>query len=196
LLPSPFAAVAEMSRWLVGAVFLCAILWKGGLAPDFLDARFFRMTLVTDERFADVSRAIGGLDQAELDANRAALVALPEGAEIIDGPVLTEPPALRRLGLALTWGGFVIETLVAIAFLSPRPALLHQTRHVLLIAFTTLTYAVAPVAGFGWLLAALGLAQCRSPQHTLRVAYVGAFALVLVYSETPIVHLALAGLAP
>ncbi len=32
--------------------FLCAIVWKGVLAPDYLDARFFRVTLVTDERFA------------------------------------------------------------------------------------------------------------------------------------------------
>jgi hypothetical protein len=136
------------------------------------------------------------LDQTQLEGNRAALVALPQGVEIIDGPVLTEPPALRRLGLALTWGGFVIETLVAVAFLSPRPVLLFQMRHVLLIVFTTVTYAVAPVAGFGWLLAAMGLAQCSSAQPTLRVAYLAAFALVLVYSETPIVHMVLSALAP
>jgi hypothetical protein len=195
LVPTPFAAIAEMSRWLVGAVFLCAILWKGLLTPDFLDARFFRLTLITDERFADLSRAVGGLTQTQLEGNRAALVALPEGAEVIDGPVLEEPPALRRLGLALTWGGFVMESLLAAAFLSSWPAFLARARHLLLIAFTSITYAAAPVAGFGWLLAAMGLAQCPQPQHTLRLAYLGAFALVLIYSETPLVDAMLETLA-
>lgn len=191
MVPAPPSAIAAMSRWLVGAVFLCAILWKGVLTPDFLDARFFRLTLITDDRFADLSRAVGGLTPAQLDTNRAALAALPEGAQLIDGPVLYEPPALRRLGLALTWGGFILESLLAAALLSPWPALLHRSRHLLLMAFTTLTYAVAPVAGFGWLLAAMGLAQCQPSQIAWRLAYLGAFALVLIYSETPLVHLVL-----
>ena len=195
LVASPFAAIADMSRWLVGSAFLCAILWKGLLAPDFLDARFFRVTLVTDERFADLSRAVGGLSDKQLATNRAALVALPQGAELLDGPVLVEPPALQRLGLALTWGGFILEALVAAAFLSRWPSPLHRARHALLIAFVGVTYAVAPVAGFGWLLAAMGLSQTAPPQHTIRVAYLGAFVLVLVYAETPIIHLVLSGMS-
>lgn len=195
LLSESFEAMREMSRWLVGAVFLCAVLWKGVLTPDFLDARFFRLTLVTDERFADLSRAVGGLSHAQLQDNRKSLAALPEGVELIDGPVLFEPPPLRRLGLALTWGGFLLEALLAIAFLSAWPALLHRARHVLLVAFTVFTYAAAPVAGFGWLLAAMGLAQCQPAQHRLRLVYLGAFALVLVYSETPLIRLLLRGVA-
>ncbi len=190
----PFSAMAEMSRWLVGAAFLCAVVWKGMLAPDFLDARFFRVTLVTDERFADLSRAVGGLSDAQLETNRAALVALPEGAELLDGPVLVEPAALRRLGLVLTWGGFLLEALVAAAFLSRRPAALHAARHGLLIAFAALTYAAAPVAGFGWLLAAMGLAQCGPAQHAVRLAYLVTFVLVLVYAETPLIRIILDGL--
>ena len=58
-----------------------------------------------------------------------------------------------------------------------------------------MTYAVAPVAGFGWLLAAMGLSQTAPPQHTIRVAYLGAFVLVLVYAETPIIHLVLSGMS-
>jgi len=195
MVPSPYATLASMSRWLVGAVFLCAVLWKAVLAPDFLDARFFRLTLITDERFADLSRTVGGLTEATLDANRAALVALPQGAEILDGPVLAEPPALRRLGLALTWGGLLLETLLAAAFLSSWPGVLHEARHALLITFAAVTYAAAPVAGFGWLLVAMGIAQCAETQPCLRLAYIAAFALVLVYAETPLVHIALAGWA-
>jgi hypothetical protein len=192
MVSSPFAAVASMSRWLVGSAFLCAILWKGLLTPDFLDARFFRVTLVTDERFADLSRSVGGLSDAQLQTNRAALIALPEGAELLDGPVLVEPPALRRLGLALTWGGFALEALLACAFLSAWPAALHRRRHLLLMTFAIVTYAVAPVAGFGWLLVAMGLAQCEQQQYAIRLAYVAVFVLVTIYAETPIVPFLLA----
>ena len=196
MVDAPFTAMGDMSRRLVGSAFLCAIVWKGILAPDFLDARFFRVALVTDERFADLAQTVGGLTREDLETNREALVALPQGAALLDGPVLVEPPALRRLGLLLTWGGFVLEALVAIAFLSPRPAALHAQRHVLLIAFAALTYAAAPVAGFGWLLTAMGLAQCDQRHSMLRVAYVAAFALVLVYSETPLISRALTALRP
>ena len=195
LVAQPSDAIARMSRWLVGAAFLCAIVWKGALAPDFLDARFFRVTLVTDERFADLARSVGGLTDAQLKANREALVALPQGAELLDGPVLTEPPGLRRLGLGLTWGGFLLEALVALAFLSPRPAALHAHRHLPLILFAVVTYAAAPVAGFGWLLVAMGLAQCHSDEPQYRLGYVAAFVLVLIYAETPLVHALLTRLA-
>jgi hypothetical protein len=183
----PIAAAASMSRYLVGFTFLCAIVWKGVLAPDYLDARFFRVTLITDERFAGVARALGGLTDAQLRDNRAALAPLPAGAEAFDGPILVEPRALRVLGLVLTWGGIALETALAWAFLSAWPALLHRGRHVLLAAFVALTYAAAPVAGFGWLLAAMGLAQCERRQHALRLMYAGAFVLVTIYAETPIV---------
>jgi hypothetical protein len=49
------------------------------------------------------------------------------------------------------------------------------------------TYGVAPVAGFGWLLAVLGLSQCRQDQILLRSSYVAGFVLILLYAETPAV---------
>ena len=51
--------------------------------------------------------------------------------------------------------------------------------------FCATTYALAPVAGFGWLLATMGLAQCRPDQRTLRGAYVAVFVLILLYTEIP-----------
>jgi hypothetical protein len=85
----------------------------------------------------------------------------------------------------------VLEAMLAWAFLAARPATLHAARHLLLMVFAAVTYAVAPVAGFGWLLAAMGLAQCGEQQQVLRLAYVGVFALITIYAETPLVHLAL-----
>ena len=62
---------------------------------------------------------------------------------------------------------------------------LDLARHGLLLTFCFTTYALAPVAGFGWLLATMGLAQCRPGQSVLRGAYVAVFILILMYSEIP-----------
>ena len=42
---------------------------------------------------------------------------------------------------------------------------------------------MAPVAGFGWLLLAMGLAACPMEAWRLRAAYVGCFALLVLHHE-------------
>jgi hypothetical protein len=193
---APVQTLARAARWLVGCTFLCAVLWKGLLAPDFLDARFFRVTLLTDLRFEELTRAVGRLSTDELQESREALEPLPAGAEYLDGPVVRESASLRATALALTWMGFVLEALLAAAFLLPRPAWLVRLRHPLLIAFCAVTYAIAPVAGFGWLLASMGLAQCEAGHRRTRIAYVAVCALLFVYAETPLLKVLLRAAAP
>jgi hypothetical protein len=95
--PHVSRTLAFTSRWLVGLAFAFAVLWKAVLAPDFLDGRFFRVTLLTDPRFDAVVQLIGALSQEQLDANREALVPLPHGVELLDPPVVHEPARLRAL---------------------------------------------------------------------------------------------------
>ena len=71
------ATLATTSRWLLGMAFAFAVLWKAVLSPDFLDGRFFRVTLLTDPRFAEAAMLIGGLSDEELKANREALTRAP-----------------------------------------------------------------------------------------------------------------------
>ena len=194
LTASRVETLARTARWLAGATFACAVAWKLVLAPDFLDARFFRVTLLTDDRFAVLTRAVGQLTEAQLAENRAALAPIDVGLEVIDGPVLVEPAPLRLLGQALTWGGVGLEALLAIAFLAPTRSRIVAARHVLLLMFCGVTYAAAPVGGFGWLLAAMGMAQTREP--SIRMAYAAACVLILVYAETPVVPWALSQFAP
>ena len=61
--PTPAATLSASSRWLLGAAFAMAVLWKAVLSPDYVDGRFFRVTLLTDERFADASLVFGGLSR-------------------------------------------------------------------------------------------------------------------------------------
>ncbi len=183
--PDMSRQLATMSRWLVGLAFACAVLWKALLSPDFLDGRFFRVTLLTDPRFAEAALLIGGLSEADLKANRRALVPLPDGAALAEPPTVIEPPRLRALAIVSTWGIALLEAAVAVTMLAPArrcPALL---RHALLLGFCLVTYAFAPVAGFGWLLLVMGAAQTDELDVWLRRAYVATFLAVLFYSEVP-----------
>ena len=180
--PRPGVTLGESARLLVGLAFACAVVWKLLWSPDYLDGRFFRVTLLTDERFANAAMLFGDLTRAELESNRRALEPLPPGAELLDPPAIAQPPAFETLAAVSTWGALLFEAAVAAAFLLPvRTA----ARHALLLAFCVVTYAFAPVAGFGWLLLILGVAQSGPRQGALHVAYVLAFFLVLAYSEVP-----------
>jgi hypothetical protein len=183
--PAPAATLATGSRWLLGAAFALAVLWKGALSPDYVDGRFFRVTLLTDERFADASLVFGGLSREQMGLNRQFLEPLPEGAVLLDPPPFVEPPRLRAFAAAATWGGLILEALVALLNLVPVKGRLLRARHAALLAFCVTTYALAPVAGFGWLIATMGLAQCPRPRPVLQGAYVGVFILILLYSELP-----------
>ena len=178
-------ALSTTSRWLLGLAFAFAVLWKIFLSPDFIDGRFFRVTLLTDPRFAEAAMLIGGLSDKELEANRRALAPLPEGAALAEPLTVVEPPRLRALATVSTWGIVLLETSVAVMMLGPRSLAIAWLRHGLLLTFCLVTYAFAPVAGFGWLLLVMGAAQTAEPDIWARRAYVAAFLVVLFYSEVP-----------
>jgi hypothetical protein len=182
---TPAATLARSSRLLIGLAFLCAVLWKGVLSPDYLDGRFFRVTLLTDDRFSGAAM-LTGLSAADLADNRAYLTPLPDGAALLDPPTLREPPALRLLGVVATWGGLVLEGAVAILFLWPSPRrTVVAVSHAAIVTFCVATYALAPVAGFGWLLLAMGQASVDPAARGWRRVYLAVFLLVLLYAEVP-----------
>jgi hypothetical protein len=179
------ATLAVTSRRLVGLAFAFAVLWKAVLSPDFVDGRFFRVTLLTDPRFGAVAQLIGGLSREELDANRQALALLPEGAELLDAPMVHEPARLRMLATASTFGILALEAALALFMLAPAARTSVRWRHAALLLFCGITYAFAPVAGFGWLLLVMGLAQIEPRQIWFGRAYIAAFVVVIFYDELP-----------
>ena len=183
--PLPAAALARSSRLLIGLAFAFAVIWKAFLAPDFIDGRFFRVTLLTDPRFEDAAVLIGGLSRDQIRANHEALAALPEGAVHAEPPVIVETTRLKRLAWLSTFGILAMESAVSVVMLLPSAFPTLVLRHFLLLSFCAVTYAFAPVAGFGWLLLAMGLAQCQDDWTVVRVIYLGMFLLVLFYSEVP-----------
>lgn len=184
-------ALARTGRWLVGLAFAFAVLWKAVLSPDFLDGRFFRVTLLTDPRFGDAAQLIGGLSAEQLSANRQALTLLPDGAELLTPPTIHEPARLRALASASTLGVVALEAAVALLMLAPATVAAARLRHATLLLFCGVTYLFAPVAGFGWLLLAMGVAQLERQQTRLARVYVGAFLVVIFYGEIPWAELTL-----
>jgi hypothetical protein len=175
------AILATNARLLIGLAFAFATLWKVALSPDFRDGTFFRVTLVADRRMEAAARVATGLSADELAELRARFERHVDPAPR-GGPQLAPlPPRLARAAdLATVWT-VAIEAAIALAFLWPQGRAAAALRDPLLILFCVTTYAVAPVQGFGWLLLAMGAAQAP-PRPALRVAYAGAFGLVLLYS--------------
>jgi hypothetical protein len=84
-----------------------------------------------------------------------------------------------------TYGVLALEALVALACLVPLRGRAATLGHLPLLLFCLVTYAFAPVAGFGWLLLAMGLASCRPEQWLLRGSYITMWLLVLLFDEIP-----------
>jgi hypothetical protein len=181
---APAADLAAASRLLLAGAMTMAVLWKAVLSPDYMDGRFFRFTLIDDTRFEAVTMLAGRLTDAQLDESREALAPLPEGAELLAPPVLHETAGVRALARLLTWGGVALEAMLALALWIPGTRV-RPLQHGLLLAFCLITYAFAPVAGFGWLLLVMGLCLCRPDQHVLRGSYTAAFFVVLLVTEIP-----------
>ena len=146
-------------------------------------------TVLTDPRFEDAALLFGGMTPETLAANRHALDVLPEGAALLNPPVVVETPRLRLMATVLTWGGLFLEASVAAAMLLPAAPVIGAARHATLLGFCLVTYAFAPVAGFGWILTVMGLTQCRPGQRALTACYLGMFLIVLFYSEVPWLNL-------
>jgi hypothetical protein len=96
---------------------------------------------------------------------------------------LPSVPALRAAAHALGWATVLLEGVVALAFLAPPALGIGRLRDAALLVFCAGTYALAPVAGFGWLLLAMGAAQSQSARW--RLLYLAVFALVIFYREVP-----------
>jgi hypothetical protein len=188
--PEPERVLAWNGRVLVALLFGFAVLWKL-LSADYLDGRFFRVMLVADQRLEPLALSFGGLDPRTLEQRRAFLAQHVDGAGFAQAAP-PEPVRLCRLALAATWLALVLEAAVALAFAAPlgRRAWL---RHALLLFFCATTYAVAPVASFGWLLLAMGAAQCNREARRTRLGYLAVFALLVFYHHAPWLRGVLAG---
>lgn len=185
-LPRPDKALAVSARWLVAFTFLWAILWKGVLSPDYLDGRFFRVSLFSDPRFAEKTQIITGLSGDAVAQTRAYLEPTPAAIDnVLSRPQWLDSGRVSTLATILTWSTLLVEVAMALAFVLSWGRWSPYVRNILLIGFCLVTYAIAPVMAFGWVLAAIGIAQVPESSRGWRRAYVVLFFVILFVRDVP-----------
>lgn len=177
----PGPSLARIARWLVAAVFALAVAQKL-LASDYLSSDFFYFALLFDERFAFLARHLGGVSEFSRELNEAARRALVNYDSGLEAVKLASAsgtlPVVARL---VTWWTVLLEAAIAAVYLAPKTARLARWRHPLLLLFVFSTYLFAPVAGFGWLMIVLGVAQLGPAATRMRLAYLLSVVVLQAY---------------
>lgn len=180
------ACLALNGRLLIGLAFAFAVVWKLFLSPDYLDGRFFRVTMLTDRRFSEWVQLAGGLTPELLDELRDVVQPREEDQPLDEAaPPPQEPARFLWLARASTLWTVIIEGTVAVAFLWPVGRGISLLRDVFLLCFCLTTYLIVMVEGFGWLLLSMGIAQCDPRRHWIKLGYLVTFAVILWCREVP-----------
>lgn len=188
---APDRTLALASKRMLGLVFLMAVLHKS-LAGDYLSGAFFHYQLLFDQRFAWLARHVGGVPQHMLELDDAARRALVSFDSALTSVRLDSTPRAAVLALWITWWDYLIQVLICLAYALRRPSWLARTRDFWLLSFLASTYLFAPVIGFGWVLAILGLAQTEPGRRRTRALFVAVFLLLQLY-RIPWTQLSLPG---
>jgi hypothetical protein len=160
----PELVAGTSARWLLALSFSFAVLWKVH-SPDYLSTGFFQYSLLLDPRFEAVARIFGGVTAHMNETNHAALQALINYQSQLQEVSLLTTTSLTRMAAAMTWWTVTIEALVACTLLAPDGSVVSQYRDFPLLLFIITTYLIAPVTGFGWILAIMGVAQCTDRRY-------------------------------
>jgi hypothetical protein len=172
--------LARSGAWLVGATMALATVQKLA-SPDYVDGSFFEYTLLTDQRFASFTAALGGVSLDQLAENRAFEAKLALGASRAVTLIVGEQG--RWLATLAAWGILVMEGTLALLFLWPRASdRLRAVRSGVLLAFVLVTYPVAPVTGFGRILITMTLAQLPERCERLWVTFLVLFLVLPLFS--------------
>ena len=179
----PDEELATNARYLIAAAFGFAVLWKAGLTTDFVSGDFFHATFLIDARFRDLVLLADLASPAQWQANMDAIAALLRGEVAV--VELASTPRLPRFVQITTWWTVLLESAVAVTFAMPVRWGISRAKDPLLLLFAWSTYPFATVAGFGWLLMILGLAQAPRSDRTLHVLYLVSFVAILVMRDAP-----------
>lgn len=183
LTPDPRKAIAVNARLLIGLAFAFATFWKL-ISSDYLDGTFFQFLLLTSEHFRYVASTIGGLASETIRGNHQAVLALYGDSSAIPSVQLHSSVSVPWIAGFLTGWTLILEGSIAVSFLSPMGRFVSRWRDALLLVFLVTTYLITPVVGFGWILAAMGVAQCNVTFRQGPLLYVAAF-LVIELFNTP-----------
>ncbi len=176
------AKVAEFrlnARLLVGGCFGFAAYWKV-TTHEFFDGSFLHFTMLTDARFANFARIAAGIGDGTRAKDAQALWAVSHGL-VSHAQLLDSGASVVLAKLSTVWTLFM-ECGIAICFLTAgiwTPA--RRFRNWFLIGFVGMTYTIATVIGFAWLLVILGYVQTDDRERIARTSYLALFVGLQLY---------------
>jgi hypothetical protein len=151
----PLPILKINARYLIGFVFLFAVMWKL-VTPDFISGRFTEYYLLIDDRMAPVATLLTPLTRTDIKENQERIERLPD--ETIQ---LQSASRVHSIAIILTYLTLIVEGLVALVFLLP----IHSwVRDAVFIFFLITGYSTVTVPSFGMILACLGFAQSSNPK--------------------------------
>jgi hypothetical protein len=178
----PHDVLRTSARWMLALVFVFATAWKIA-SPDFHDGSAIEFFFGAEPRMADVAVAFDLQDEGAVERNWEQLATWRDGER---GPrefdlEVGEP--IRRAATPLALLALVLEAAVAVAYLLPLRHSWRATRDLTLVGFILLTYPLAPVLPFAWLLLSMGAMASDLPERRRNGLYIATFLVVsLVYA--------------
>ena len=163
------AVIRWNAKMLVGLSFLFAATWKiiGG---EYFDGTLQDYLLIIDRRI-DAFSPILGLSKDALAENRRLLSVLKESPASGLGVILNTSASVHSLSIISSYYTILIESAIAVSFLSFGVRFLEKARDILLIIFIVSVYFVLPVPGFSFLVILLGFAQSSPESRKINIAY-------------------------
>jgi hypothetical protein len=172
-------AICFNARLLLVLVFAIATLQKL-FSADYMDGSFMLYILAKDERIGGLLVMLGWLPKNMLQQNMAAVAHVMQYTPQPEQVPLLYTQSVKLMARVLTWLTLFVEAVTAILFALPATVRLARYRDMLFLLFLFFTYLLAPVAGFGSILAIMGMAQADTRAKML--LYVLMFLLMQVYA--------------
>jgi hypothetical protein len=168
------------ARFFLCFVFLTSAVQKIS-SPTYRSGEMFEYYLYTDSRFTAFAKLIG-IDSSVPDAvqKRLTLFRSPYSKPIDDELELPGANRARTAALVLTWWDALFQLLIGLLLLF-RLCATDKFAHILLLIFIFTTYLPAPVFGFGWILAIMGLTLAKENFPRIATVYMVSFVAIILY---------------
>ena len=168
------------ARFFLCFIFLAAAAQKLS-SPTYRSGEMFEYYLYVDSRFTAFGKLFG-IDPSVPDAvqKQIALFRSPYSKPLDNELELPGTDRARATALVLTWWDASLQLLIGLLLLFRlRPT--DEVAHILLLVFIFTTYLPAPVFGFGWILAIMGLTLAKENFLRIAAAYMISFVAIILY---------------
>ena len=168
------------ARFFLCFIFLAAAAQKLS-SPTYRSGEMFEYYLYVDSRFTAFGKLFG-IDPSVPDAvqKQIALFRSPYSKPIDNDLELPGTDRARGAALVLTWWDASLQLLIGLLLLF-RLRATDKFAHIVLLLFIFTTYLPAPVFGFGWILAIMGLTLAKENFPRIASVYLISFVAIILY---------------